>query len=366
MEIVRELEETAWRAFVEQHPEGMIFHSPEMFRVFGRTKGCRPELWAAVEKRRIMALFLPVRIAWKGGALRPWTSRAVCFGGVLGYPGAEGNSALSFLLNAYAREIRHAVIFTEIRNRCDSGPIQPTLRREGFLFEDHLEYVIDLGRPLEAIFQSIGRRTRKHIKHGLNRGAVRVEEIHDRRRLGECYDLLAKTYRAAKVPLTDRSLFEAAFDLLYPRKMVRFALASVDGQPAAVSVELLYKKVLFGWYGGLDRRYSAFVPNELLMWDIFQWGAKNGCGRYEFGGAGKPNETYGVRDFKAKFGGALVNYGRNSRVHRPVLFNIGRTAYQLARRIFGKSTRGSSFWLQKTQKRASGKADNPLEEDVHS
>ena len=355
MKIVRELEETTWRVFVEQHSDGMIFHSPEMFHVFGRTKGCRPELWAAVENGRIMALILPVRIAWKEGAFRPWTSRAVCFGGVLGCPGAEGKSALSFLLNAYARETRHAVIFTDIRNRCDSGPIQPILRREGFRFEDHLEYVIDLERPLEAIFQSIGRRTRKHIKHGLKRDAVRLEEIHDRRRLGECYDLLVKTYRAAKVPITDRSLFEAAFDLLYPRNMVRFALATVDGQPAAVSVELLYKKAMFGWYGGMDRRYSAFVPNELLMWDIFQWGTKNGYRRYEFGGAGKPNETYGVRDFKAKFGGTLVNYGRNSRIHRPLVYKIGRTAFHIARGILGQSVNGVFLPSSKADEACPGK-----------
>ena len=36
-----------------------------------------------------------------------------------------------------------------------------------------------------------------------------------------------------------------------------------------------------------------------------------------FGGAGKPDKPYGVRDYKLKFGGQLVNWGRFEKVHKP-------------------------------------------------
>jgi len=38
-------------------------------------------------------------------------------------------------------------------------------------------------------------------------------------------------------------------------------------------------------------------------------------------GAGKPSEKYGVRDFKAKFGGNLVNFGRNTWIPSEMIFN---------------------------------------------
>jgi hypothetical protein len=60
--IVNRLPEDQWRDFVEEHPAGTIFHTPEMFQVFGRTKDFQPELWAATEDGDVLALLLPVRI----------------------------------------------------------------------------------------------------------------------------------------------------------------------------------------------------------------------------------------------------------------------------------------------------------------
>jgi serine/alanine adding enzyme len=67
------------------------------------------------------------------------------------------------------------------------------------------------------------------------------------------------------------------------------------------------------------------------MWDVIKWGAGNGYGVLDFGGAGKPGEIYGVRDFKAKFNGRRVNYGRNTHVHAPLRMKVSETAYQVAR-----------------------------------
>jgi lipid II:glycine glycyltransferase (peptidoglycan interpeptide bridge formation enzyme) len=113
--------------------------------------------------------------------------------------------------------------------------------------------------------------------------------------------------------------------------MVRFSLARVGDVAAAVSVDLLYKDIAYGWYGGTDREYSSYMPNELLTWHILKWGAENGYRLYDFGGAGKPEEEYGVRDFKAKFGGELVSYGRDMYVHAPILMPIIAKLYDLSR-----------------------------------
>jgi lipid II:glycine glycyltransferase (peptidoglycan interpeptide bridge formation enzyme) len=135
------------------------------------------------------------------------------------------------------------------------------------------------------------------------------------------------------VPLADRSLFEAAFEILYPKNMIRVVLARVNGAYVGTSVELLYKDVVYGWYGGVDREYGRHNPNELLMWHILKWSAENGYRLYDFGGAGKPDEEYGVRDFKAKFGGDLVCYGRNICVHAPVLLKLSQRAYTIYRKL---------------------------------
>lgn len=333
LRVVRTLPEREWRSFVDEHPQGNIFHTPEMFQVFSRARRHYPSLWAVVsDNGQVHALVLPVQITLSA-VLRRFTTRTVVYGSVLYEQHDRGKEAVELLLRScWGREDGNS-LFTELRNLSDLSPVQPILQASGFAYEDHLNYLIDLDRPTEAIFQGIGRRTRKNIRHGLNRGAVAIEEVKDRRQLATCYQLIQQTYREAGVPLADRTLFEAAFDLLYPKGMVRFTLARVGQAPAAVSVELLYKDLVYGWYGGMNRAYGDHVPNELLMWHILKWGAENGYRLYDFGGAGRPNERYGVRDFKAKFGGTLVCFGRNTCVHTPFLMRLAKLGNKLLGRL---------------------------------
>ncbi len=333
MEIVRQLDERLWREFVYSHPQSNIFHVPEMFQVFSRAKNHQPELWAATQGERVLALLLPVRIDLLGGLFRFLSTRAVVYGGVLCAPGGEGQEALTTLLQAYNRGVKSSVLFTELRNLSDWGDLQPVLSDNGFVYEDHLNYLIDLRRHPEAVLQGIGPRTRKKIRHALRQGRVVIEEARQREQVMTCYQLMRDTYSSARIPLADCSLFEAAFQVLYPQGMAKFLLARVGDHYAASSVELIYRDEIYGWYSGLDRTYANYIPNELLLWHVFQWGAEHGYHVYDFGGAGRPNEEYGVRDFKAKFGGSLVCYGRNISVHSHASFQLSRWAYKVYRQL---------------------------------
>lgn len=332
--IVNSLPEDRWRTFVDNHPEGNIFHTPEMFQVFKRVKGYHPEIWAALGKdENILALVLPVRITLATGLLRALTTRTIIFGGLLVDKAPEGAEALAHLLKAYKEGSNESSLFTELRNISSCEPFRPILEEAQFKYEDHLNYLIDLGPSPEEVFSRIGHRTQRNIRHGLNQSKVTIEEVKDRNALAESYTLLTKTYRMAQVPLADRSLFEAAFDILVPKGMLLITTAMVGLSPAATSVDLLYKDTMVGWYGGMDRAYSSYVPNELLMWHVLRLGAERGYRIYDFGGAGKPSEEYGVRQFKAKFGGNLVCYGRNIWVPNPVLLSICKFGYETLRQL---------------------------------
>ena len=333
MEIVRTLDEGLWRDFVEGNPTGNIFHSPEMFQVSARVEGHKPSLWAAVDEGgRPLALLLVVQVTLMDGFLRRLTTRAIAYGGVLCSPGPKGRQAMEQLLQVYSRENKKSALFTELRNLSDLSDLQPVLTENRFAYEDHLNYLIDLDRPPEEVLQSMGRRTRKQIRRALRQGDVVIEEANRREQVGLCYELLQKSYANAQIPLADWSLFEATFDVLHPKGMVKFLLARVGDSYAAGSVELVYKRVIYGWYGGMDRAFSNYIPNELLLWHIFRWGAENGYEVYDFGGAGKPDEDYPVRDFKAKFGGELVCYGRNTLIHAPMLMWLSERGYRLLRK----------------------------------
>jgi lipid II:glycine glycyltransferase (peptidoglycan interpeptide bridge formation enzyme) len=49
-------------------------------------------------------------------------------------------------------------------------------------------------------------------------------------------------------------------------------------------------------------------------------------------GAGKPDEDYGVRDFKAQFGGTLVEHGRFLKVNNPLIYKAAQIYLKLKTR----------------------------------
>ncbi len=332
LQIRHSLPQGLWQDFVLQNPQGNIFHTPQMFQVYTAAKNHAPHLWAAQQGAQILALFLPVELSLYPGLARHFTTRAVVYGSTLCQPDAQGYAALDELLRHYRRNASPAVLYTELRNLHQQTDQRTVLESNGFIYEDHLDYLVDLNRPPEEIFNQIGKRTQKNLRQEMKKNRVFVEELRSRDQIPEWYRVLKRTYQARSVPLADISLFYAAYDILTPLKMVRFSQALINHTVAAVSVELLYKDRVFGWYGGTQREFTAFIPNEILTWSILQWGAQNGYALYDFGGAGKPGEPYGVRDFKAKFGGQLVNFGRYVYKNHPMRLALSQTVYELLRR----------------------------------
>ena len=101
----------------------------------------------------------------------------------------------------------------------------------------------------------------------------------------------------------------------------------------AGQIRLYYKDLAYAWYAGSDSDYFNKRPNDFLMWNVILWSKEKNHRTFDFGGAGTPNVPYGVRDYKLKFGGELVNYGRYEIVHKKVLMIIGENAYKLWRKF---------------------------------
>jgi hypothetical protein len=330
--IVHTLPQEEWRRFVEGHPAGNIFHMPEMFQVFSRTKGYQPELWAATEDGRVLALLLPVRVTLMDGLLGRFTARAVVYGSVLRAPGTEGQEALVMLLRSYTRKAKGSPLFTELRNLSDLSDLQPVLNESGFVQEGHLNFLIDLDQPEEVIWRKISKSGRQSVRTSRNKGTI-IEEVTERQKVTIAYQLLQQVYTRAQVPLASPALFEAAFDILAPRGMFKILLAHVDEHYIGTCLLLMYKGRIIDWYAGSDRAFSSYCPSEFLIWHTLQWGKEHYFHLFDFGGAGKPDEDYGPRRFKAKFGGTLVNYGRNICIHHPRLLRFSQWGYQLYRRF---------------------------------
>jgi len=94
-------------------------------------------------------------------------------------------------------------------------------------------------------------------------------------------------------------------------------------------VRLCYKELVYAWYAGSDSAYFDKRPNDFLTWQVMLWSKANSYKVFDFGGAGNPTVDYGVRNYKMKFGGELVHFGRFEKTHKTLFMFIGRKLYRL-------------------------------------
>lgn len=332
-QIVNTLPEAAWRDFLQAQPDSNVYHTPEMFRALARVRRHQPQLWAALNPAGApQALFLPVTVTLLSPWLRPLTGRAVAYGSVVSAPGPTGAAALAAVLRAYTHRAGKEVLLTELRNISDSSQARPTLEAQGFVYEPHLNYLLDLQPAEDGLWRTLTKSCQQSVRTSRNKGAV-VAPLTAREELSAAYALLKLVYARAQVPLADLSLFEAVWDQLHPAGMLHGFWAKVGDQPIGVCLLLAWRDRVIYWYGGLDREHAAYAPMEALLWQAIQWAKANGYSVFDFGGAGKPDEPYGPRKFKAKFGGALVDLGRYTHIPSAWRYRASQTGYAWLRRF---------------------------------
>jgi CelD/BcsL family acetyltransferase involved in cellulose biosynthesis len=334
--MVETLPQERWSRYVDRHPAGNVFHGPSIDRVFQEVPGYRPRLAAVLDRAGdVRALLTVVDINVLPRFARRLGTRAVSYGGVLSEPGRPGAEALDVLLRGYRDSRRgHAALFTELRH-WSAVEREEIYLKAGFRAEPHFALRRRIPRSDDELLSGIGRRTRKQIRRGARR--VTVRDWPEEAPVAEWYALIRRRYSALGVPAPPRQLFEAVRSLLVPARQARMLFAETPEGIGAVSLELVHKGTIYGWYEGVDRALSRYCPNETLIWEIMRWGLRHGCTTYDFGGGGRRGEPYGPRDFKLKFGARLIPVVRHRVIHAPVRMSLASAGYGLLRAFRGEA-----------------------------
>jgi CelD/BcsL family acetyltransferase involved in cellulose biosynthesis len=326
----------AWDDFSAQHPKGSAFHSSYMVRVFQSARGFSPLPLAAVSPNgEIRALLVAVRVQSFSEVFGAASSRSIWYAEPLCFDDSHSIEALCQLIDAHDRAMSRRVLFAEVRPLHASGPERFALERCGYDYLDYLNYVVDVTQPKDALWKRMRQTARASVRKSERQG-LEVRHIDSDNTVDLFYPLLRETYRRAETPLADRSLFDAAFAILRPQGMIEFTSVYDGERPIAMNAMLLFGKQVFGWYSGSVRTRGA-SQMDLLQWHEIAWSCERGYSRYDFGGAGWPSKPYGVRDFKAKFGGDLVCYGRYRKVYSRWKMALAERAYALRRSVLSRS-----------------------------
>jgi hypothetical protein len=320
-----------WEHFVCDHPKGSIFHTPEMFEVFQETRNYTPVMLAALsEDGEVLALLLAVRIQTLPDPFGRFASRSILYAEPLCRETPEGSEALAAIMAEHDARIGKQAVFAEIRPLYPPGVEKPVVKQSGYQYQEYLNYLVDLRREKDDLWKALTSDCRRRIKTNMKKG-LQVRDVTTEEGVNLLYSFLELAYQRARVPLADKSLFEQAWRVFRPNESIRISVAYYDHTPLGASVVLAHRDRVFAWYGGADR-LSALYPMEALTWHEIEWGHEYGFALYDFGGAGWPYRPYGVREFKAKFGGNLVEYGRYRKVYSSWRLALAEKGYGLWRR----------------------------------
>jgi hypothetical protein len=324
-----------WDRFVNEHPKGCVFHTSQMARVYASAKGHKVLPLAAVAPAGgIKALLIGVRVQTLPSPMGRLSSRSVFYAEPLCEESEQGAILLGQLLDEHDAQLKRSVLFAEVRPLQAPGFERLVLERSGYRYLEYLNYLYDVSQPHGDMWSGIHKSAQRAIRQCERRGLV-VREVPPAIAVEQLYPLLKLSYGYSGVPLVDRSLFDAAVQELHPHGLAKFFAAYDGATPVAMDVMLTFKDRIYFWYGGVTRA-TAGSPCSLLRWFELKWAHDNGFTVCDSGGAGWPNVPYGVRDFKRKFGGELVQYGRYRKVFSPWKLALAEQAYKLRRSLFSQ------------------------------
>lgn len=320
-----------WDRFILNHPNGNIFQSSYYYYAIAKVDLYTPFFFCVIdEAEQIKGILVSVVYKQYKGLIGFLSSRSIIHGGPI-ILNSDAN-VLELLLTKYLAEIKSKAIFSQFRNSWIQSNEKSIFEEKNIFFEDHLDIIIDLTKDEEKLWKEIHSKRRNEIRRATKEGTFfrKAENISD---FKSAYNILLEVYERVKVPIPPFAILNNIYTELSKENMIQCFLAINDDKIIGTMIAFTYNNIIFDWYAGAKKEFYKKYPNDLIPWEVFKWGKANGFNQFDFGGAGKPNQHYGVRDYKLKFGGKLVNFGRYEIVHKKHLFKIGKIGYYLFKKI---------------------------------
>lgn len=312
-----------WRRFVTNHHKGSIFQSKEIFDLYDSTPENKPMVIALSENKEIIGLIVSNTII-SGRFCKYITARSIIIGGPLAKD--DDPIIIEQLLSEYLKRAPRYVIYSEIRPLFDQQSISQTFLNMGFSRIGHYNLWIDISVDETDLWNQLHKERRRNIKKAQNAGLV-YKEVRDKSSIQQVINLIKRTYKRKRVPLTSDNLFNNSQQ--YLNDHIRFFAALYEGRIIAGQIRLLFKDLAYAWYAGSDETYFKLYPNDFLMWNVILWSHNNGYKVFDLGGGGEPGKEYGVRDYKLKYGCKMEDYGRFIYYHKPLIYKTAKLAMNL-------------------------------------
>jgi hypothetical protein len=298
-----------WDQFVENSPQGTLFHTWDFLKTVERHSGSQLVPYAIFSGNKLRCIFPFFITRHRGLTLMysPPPDAQIPYLGFAFDPSVAG-------LRAHAKEKLFQQVTNEVCTEIDKiAPnfvsfitVPSFIDVRTFAWKNHsvqqkFTYTIDLEKPIEQIWSGFSRTCKRGIKH-VSALSPHVEQTNDvsvvlgmwRERLnelGERQNLFSDRYLEELV---------AAF----PQRVTVHSV-SIDGRIAGATACCVLREGRYGyWIGNVNAR-KDLSTNEFLIWEVIQHAKSEGFKTLDLIGADGPQR---LNMFKSKFDPALEPY----------------------------------------------------------
>lgn len=261
-----------------------------------------------------------------------FTRRAIIIGGPL-LAEDISEEALNVLLNTLKQLGTKRIgeknistpIYIETRNFHDYSRWRDIFEINGFEYQPHIDIQVTCNE-----IHTMSEQRRRQVKKAISNG-VTICEAQTEQEIRDWYSILQHLYRKK----VHTPLFSEDFFLEFHRKEFgKYLLVKHEDKViGGMMCPILKDKTIYEWYVcGLDEEYRELYPSVMATYAAIEYAKENHIPLFDFMGAGKPDEPYGVRDFKMEFGGEVVEHGRFLCIRKSMLYAIGKLGVKWLKR----------------------------------
>lgn len=314
----------AWRQLIERTGTATWFQTPEGYLFLDATSDYDPFVVAVEEQDKLVGVCVGQISRSRSRLVQYLTRRAIINGGPM-LDEDISDEALFALLQAVDETTRERAIYTEIRCFHDYSRWRAVLEQAGWTYAPHLNFHIAC-EDHDRMWERLSENRRRQIIKAQSLG-VQTEALKNDADLQAWYRILRRLYRRhVHKPLPGLDFFRRLM-----REQVVLAVRTEQGQIiGGAACVRLRGRALYEWYiCGLDEQYKMYAPSVMATWAAMEYAHANRLPLFDVMGAGVPDVPYGVRTFKQKFGGRLVEHGRWTIVAHSGLYRLGKIVYRV-------------------------------------
>ena len=326
----KDLDRVEWDAIVQSAESGTWFQTPSAFDFFqSQPEQFLPFAYGLENDGKLRAVCAGYITQERSKLKQFLTRRAIIIGG----PALADDctdAEVAALMSAVRKELRFKAIYVECRNFNSYERWKDAFASGGFYYIPHLNFHVDCTNK-EAMDAALSENRKRQIKKAIKSG-VEIVEAQSEQEIADWFIILQNLYYTkVKTPLFSLSFFLE----FYRQKRGKYLLVKYENKViGGIMCPIMEGRCIYEWFVcGNDTEYKNQNPSVMATYAAMEYGHTHGLGRFDFMGAGKPNEPYGVRDFKARFGGNEVENGRFLAITKPILYKIGVWGVKLLKRI---------------------------------